>query len=54
LQKAARVVPNFDFQRSLVGKKIQVYWPLEEKWFPATVARYNAEHAKFKVDYDVR
>jgi hypothetical protein len=47
-------VPNFDFQRSLVGKKVKIYWPLEENWYPGKVTRYNAALSKFKVEYDVR
>jgi hypothetical protein len=54
LQRAERCIPNFDFQKSLVGKKVRIYWPLEEHWYPGTVTRYNASLAKFKVEYDVR
>lgn len=47
-------MPNWDFERSLVGLRVQVYWPLPNKWFEGTVVRFNVAHRKWKVVYDVR
>lgn len=53
-QEKRKVVPNFDFERSLVGKRVKVYWPLQLEWYEGTVERYNVLHRKHKVVYTVR
>ena len=39
-------------QLSLVGKPAKVFWPAENTWFPATIARYNNSKKTHKVNYE--
>ncbi|GBG87411.1 hypothetical protein CBR_g45468 [Chara braunii] len=40
-----------DFQH-IVGRRIQVYWPLDEKWYTGEVRYYNPARKVHKVVYD--
>lgn len=35
-----------------VGRRVEVYWPLDEAWYPGVVAAFTARGAKHKVSYD--
>lgn len=54
LDKRYKAVPNYDFERKLVGCKVQVYWSTQGQWFPGVVTRFNVKHRKWKVEYEVR
>ena len=35
-----------------VGMRIEVYWPLEKKFFSGTLVEYNSGTGKYRIDYD--
>ena len=53
LQQTAKAPPRYDFERSLVGLRVQIYWPKLNKWFPGWITRFNVWRRKWKVEYDV-
>jgi hypothetical protein len=54
LDKREKMIPNYDFELSLVGLRVQIFWPLQNTWFPGKITRFNAVYKKWKIEYDVR
>lgn len=43
---------NDDFLASIIGKKIQVYWPLDKEWYSGQVRSFDARTNRHLVVYD--
>lgn len=43
---------NDDFLASIIGKKIQVYWPLDKEWYSGKVRSFDARTNRHLVVYD--
>ncbi|TMX05362.1 hypothetical protein EJD97_023576 [Solanum chilense] len=46
-----RVTETVQCDKSLVGRKIRVWWPLDELFYEGTVSNYDSSRKKFTVDY---
>lgn len=46
-----RVTETVQCDGNLVGKKIKVWWPLDEKYYEGFVSNYNSAKKKFTVNY---
>lgn len=34
-----------------VGDKIEIYWPIDDQYYPGIIGNYDEETDKFRVDY---
>ncbi len=53
LKQSLRTVPNFAFEKSLIGKNVKIYWPLEKHWYLGKITRFCASLSKYKIAYEV-
>lgn len=42
----------YEYERSMLGLKCQIYWPLNQKYFTGTITKYNPRKEKWLVVYD--
>lgn len=51
-QEVSREESNDALLSSIIGKKIQVYWPLDKKWYSGQVRSFDAKTNRHLVVYD--
>lgn len=44
--------PGDDFERQLVGGQVQVFWEMEESWFPGIITKWNKHKKRHRIDYE--
>ena len=37
---------------TLIGRRIRIFWPVEDKKYEATITKYHVRKSKFRVEYD--
>lgn len=53
LERRSNERPNENaHEKALVGMKCKIEWPLEAKWYPGTISRFNAKRGKHRIDYE--
>jgi len=45
-------IPTNLLEKAMVGRKIRVFWPMEEKWYEAVVLHFNPRKGRHKIEYD--
>lgn len=51
-RKASRSSEGRRYGAEVVGRRLQVYWPVERRWFPGVVAAYRPEEKLHLIEYD--
>jgi len=39
-------------ERSVLGKKLEVLWPHDKRYYPAVVDDYDSDHGRHTIKYD--
>lgn len=45
-------VDDWQFEHSMINRRVQIYWNEEERWYEGYFAKYNKKRNLFKVVYD--
>ena len=51
-QKSFERPNDFGFEKSLIGTRVRVYWPLEVEWYVGTIVSFHCAKGKHRIDYE--
>jgi hypothetical protein len=51
MRRSERAQDN-GWESTLIGKRVRIFWPVEDKKFEANITKYHVRKNKFRVEYD--